>query len=149
MKKDVQYRQITKEVVRYIADDGTEFESEEQCKAYEKTAKHAINMAFKSLNHTECSGGRILDNGAPFAYDGTLYVVHIRDANDLDIINKWVLSINNRSETQCVPVSYIGKTVVLDKYYDDVWFSGTIEEIIERFKDTVESLLSNKTQEEK
>ena len=88
-----------KEIVRkeykdiYIAIDGTEFDSEEECKKYEQTALVVINAAFEKTRF----GNMVRNVGDDFYSWGCeedLFCVHITDEHDLHAVNMWLAEHN-------------------------------------------------------
>ena len=153
MRKNVVYKQITKEVVTYVADDGTIFNSEEECNKYEQTANFAINVAFSKLElqRNEYVGDR--DPFCMFSCEDDVIAVKVKNANDVEIINKWIAS---RYDAKCKPELLIGAetigTIQLFCIYDfdnGVWELGTPEDLKKMFIDGVDKLIDKLILEEK
>ena len=138
----------------YVANDGTEFSTEEECKKYEKTAECAINGMFKKLKVQEtcCIG-----DGEPFGsfgYEDTLYAVKIENTDQLEIVNKWIADNDNysRCEKQLIGADKIGTIQLIDVYDGGVWTVGTPEELKEKYIKAIDKLfdeLIDKTEETK
>lgn len=86
-----------KEIIRkeykdiYIAIDGEEFTSEEECKKYEQTAEAVINAAFEKTKF----GNPVHNVGDQFYSWGCeedLFCVHITDEHDLHDVNMWMMA---------------------------------------------------------
>ena len=129
-------------VTKYIANDGEEFLDEEACKKYEKTAECAINGMFKKLKvqETACIG-----DGEPFGqfgYEDYLYAVKIENADQLEIVNKWIVSNDNYSccEKQLIGADKIGAIQLIDVYDGGVWTVGTPEELKEKYIKAIDKL---------
>ena len=132
MRKNVEYKQVTKEVVTYVACDGTVFNSEEECQKYEKTAECVTNARFKNCVRQEEPVYRLMDSACPFAYDGTFYRVFIRNSDDLAAVNIWIRAAMCRESDEYVRgcllgEGCIGKEIILEEYdgyvynYGDLW----------------------------
>lgn len=141
----IKQTKTVEEIVAYVADDGTRFKTEEECKKYEESAEAAILKSFidtcvcdkrDEYRFSECS---IYEK---FGYGSEEYdycVVNIKNENDLKIANMYAAfrepqeSNNNRLTTDT-----IGKRVLVALGNDD-WnpvfvVLGTLEEEIEKFK---------------
>ena len=145
MRKNVEYKQITKEVVTYVADDGEIFNSEEECNKYEQTAKFAINAAFNKLElqRNEYVGDR--DPFCMFGGEDDIVAVKVKNANDVEIINKWIASCY---DAKCKSELLIGAdaigTIQLFCIYDfgnEIWRIGTPEELKKMFADGIDKLV--------
>lgn len=145
-KKEIQrieYKNI------YIANDGTEFSTAEECKKYEQTAQCAINQAFNKLpiqSTYDPSGS------ASFPYFGcedTLNAVRIRDVNDLEIVNKWICS-KPGFETSCLGAEAIGtiQLIVTYDYDNGVWCLGTPEELKRKYANFVDEICNKLVEKE-
>ena len=72
----------TREVVvrtEYVAEDGTVFRSEEECKKYEESALFAISKELKRLTKDNTSQSEINDN---FSYDDTVEIFDVQTERD-------------------------------------------------------------------
>ena len=147
MRKNVKEIQITKEEITYIANDGTEFKTEDECRKYEDTAECAIRSALSKIVLKECPSYSVVDDATSFAYEGTLRTIAIHDANDIEVVNKWIInSVGEKYGTAiCIGTESIGKTLVFEEYEGWIVNWRTIDEMVERFK---KSLLAHLTNEE-
>ena len=80
----------TREVVvrtEYIAEDGTVFRSEEECKKYEESALFAISKELKRLTNNTISQSEINDN---FSYDDTVEIFNVENEKDLENLKRYL-----------------------------------------------------------
>lgn len=127
----------------YVADDGTEFATEEQCKSYEQTAKFAIECMLKKLNQlTTYNFVNSIDELNTFGYDDTMYAIEIRNTNDVETVNKWVLSHGDCNKDACIGTETIG-TIQLFDCWDDasIWNIGTPDDLKARYAKGVDKLI--------
>ena len=83
---------IEQEIPVYIAEDGTEFETQSGCLAYEAQLKamrkqeeeREIKDAFEKLVLLK----RDADCG--FVYDATVYICKLNSADDYEVVDKWL-----------------------------------------------------------
>lgn len=138
MKTERKEIQKIEYVTTYIANDGTEFKNEEECKKYEATAECVINKMFKGLNLQET----LLEddyNLTMFYGDDSIYAVKIENLNQLEIVNKW---IRMRSDDSCFgyPDDVIGTVQIIRETYDGtLWFLGTPEELKKSLSKVIDS----------
>ena len=96
MKKNVTTITVTKDIIHYEAYDGTIFDSEDECKQYEKTSQCAINGAFNQIPQTDVSGEGFYDAIGSFSYND---IIHYSITNTLirfpDRKQKHILSPNS------------------------------------------------------
>lgn len=134
----------------YVAADGTEFASEEECRKYEDTARCAINAMFEKLEmqKTFCVGDSI-DMLTPFSYDDNMYAVKVRDINDVETINKWIKAAHK--DNAVLGAETIGTIQLLDMYdCSSVWCIGTPDDLKAKYARAVDELvdkLVEKTEE--
>lgn len=140
-KKEIQKIEY---VTTYIANDGTEFKSEEECRKYEETAECAIRGMFKGLKpqHTE----RIGESGGLFTafdYDDDVFAVKVENASQLEILNKWVKMLDPGNYLPCFTDEAIGTIQLIVENYDgNLWFLGTPEEFKKLLNEEVDSLFN-------
>lgn len=148
MEKRVEIIQVPREFVKYIAKDGTEFGSEEECKKYEDTAECAIRAAVECIATKKCGVYTVADSGFPYCYDGIFRAIKIRNVNDVEIVNKWILATNN-SKCNCVSSNDIGRTLIFEEYDNWINACGDIDEMVQNYRRALEKHLGEETQEEK
>lgn len=116
--------------IKYVAIDGEVFSTREECETYERTTIDAIDAQFKKLP-MQISEGFIEDTCFnEFTCDDDMYAVKIENAEQLEIINKWLTAHHN---TDKIGIDKIGTIQLIDFYDDDdVWILGTPTEFKER-----------------
>lgn len=103
-------------IVNWVAADGTEFKSQDECDKYERSAKCAIKVGLNdiALNRTRC------DIFMSSCYDDEMFVVVPKDASDLETINKYPCFVTGH-ETNGATKNDIGKPVLVYAGYCDDW----------------------------
>jgi len=125
----------------YVADDGTEFQSEEECKKYEQTARCVINGMFHKLKIQKTYGVGDCEPFNFFGYEDCVYAVKIENMNQVEIVNKWM-----KSENSChINESYLGADAVgtiqlLSPFEGGVWVIGTPDELKETYNKAIDNL---------
>lgn len=127
----------------YVANDGLEFSSEEECKKYEESAKGAINAMFNSLEHHKVDQA---GDDMPYYWccDDELLAVKIHNETELRIVNQKLSQINNYYG-ELLPASAIG-TVQVIEFYDycnggepySAFCVGTPEEMKKKYCDWID-----------
>ena len=141
------------EIVGYVANDGTQFETKEECKKYETTANAVIKERFKKLVVKEIEGCVLGNYGTAFFNcncdeDWYYALVEIKNSEDLNVAMMYAqISDKEHNFTE----DMIGKKIIVavgegiypkpdGKYksnYNYCYIHGTIEEQIEKFKTTM------------
>ena len=86
--KEIKWTRTIEEVVAYEANDGTRFNSKEECEKYEETAKSVIFNEFKQLMVGEpFSESSIWENFGYGSEEFQLAVIEIKNVDDLHIAN--------------------------------------------------------------
>lgn len=155
--KTITTTKTIEEVVGYEAFDGRVFDSEAECKKYEKTAEAVICKDFyeliiretgKSFNDSKFAECDIWNN---FGYGSEEYdyaIVEIRDERELEIANRFYEIKHGKG----ISSDYIGKKVLVNlgmSYVDyaDVFANPrTREELIEQFTADIDKYF-NRTKE--
>lgn len=158
---------ITKEIIvktEYIAEDGTIFENEEECKKYEKSALFAINKQLKRMgNKNYLSYNDINDD---CSCDEKVEIFDIQTENDLENLRRYLyltLKENGASDSaikECFESEEgkrksfvfenvtIGHEVIVFWNYDNDWFwvynDGSINGYCEFFRNKITKLIAPK-----
>ena len=129
-------------VVGYEAEDGTWFNSEEQCRAYEQTARSVIKTQWQKL------GNVFNEHNIPFSFEDCVRVIDVKDMNT-------VVTVNMYGKECCwwdsvISSDMIGKRVAVVTGYDDCDIYGvyTREELEKKFADVVSKLFDFDTEKE-
>lgn len=128
----------------YVAADGSQFASEEECRKYEETAKCVINKIFKSVPQQKQA---FYQTGLDiYGCDDSLYAIKIRDENDLETVNKWLISEfkPNGEDVATYGVDAIGTIQLfdVDGYESIFWMLGTPDDLKKRLCDSVDALFN-------
>ena len=143
MKKEI--RETVQYNTVYVANDGTEFCTEEACKQYEATHTSAILGAFIETFGVKMHNGipevSLDADDAPVGYisdDEHYFAVRPNTAEELEILNSYLVS----KHTSALGADVLGKVVVLDALgYDDlVYCYGTTDDLKKTFENTIRKL---------
>ncbi len=168
MKELTRTKEVT-EVYGYESDDGTYFKTAEECKKYEETARYAIDKAFFDLcvkqydkedgfgrfMFSECS---IFENFGYGSDEWMLVVLEMKSAEDLKIVDMYRKEHLHGSllddSRYILTKEYIGKKVLVGigqhyEGYDSFYVYGTVDELVEKFKNDVSKYFDPKTETEK
>ena len=152
----------------YIAEDGTVFRSEEECKKYEESALFAISKELKRLTEKDCvSQNDINDN---LSYDDMVEIFDVQTERDLENLRRYLylkMRKNGASEDS-VKECFTSKDGKRDKYvfdgvtaghevmifwnYDKDWFwvynDGSINGYCDFFRENITKLITPKENNE-
>lgn len=126
-------KMVETEVTVYVAYDGTEFNNQTLCRAYENTQhkKEYENLPYMSFN---------VDEIIPDAYSPVNYkVIPVRNKEDIAIINSYLELESSNSEY--VSEDYIGKAIMIAKSDNEVWFCEDF--FIESIEDMKKTIIAN------
>ena len=133
-------KKIQKETKMYydvfVANDGTEFRTEEDCKKYDESAYGVLNAKYKKLViNTDVEEGFFGFGGC----DATIEIVRVKDEKDADTVMQMLFFINPHLKNEgmehiverdnaLVERATKGELLVIDRGYDyeeGFWFVGT------------------------
>lgn len=142
-------REITKEVthteiIGYEADDGTRFLTEEQCRKYEASAKYTCKRAFEAIAGT-CHNGTDYHEVFCIGYEDEMYVVDIKDADILRVINMYLDTLDHACDL--IEPDNIGRRVAIS-IWDHSSYSvlGTRSEMESEFKSYLDRLFGTENE---
>jgi predicted RNA-binding protein Jag len=136
MKKVTKTREQRYDV--YVANDGTEFTTEEQCKKYDESAYGVLSAKYKELIvNTDVESG-FFGFGSD---EATIEIVRVKDEKDADVVMQMLFFINQHLSAIDNKFDYVierckmlleramkGELLVIDRGYDyeeGFWFVGT------------------------
>ena len=151
----------------YIAEDGTVFSNEEECKKYEESALFAISKELKRLTKDNTSQYEINDN---FSCDDAVEIFDVQTEMDLENLRRYLylkMRKNGASEDS-VKECFTSKDGKRDKHvfdgvtaghevmifwnYDEDWFwvynDGSINGYCEFFREKITNLITQKENNE-
>lgn len=135
-------REVTKtEVVGYVADDGTEFCTKEECEKYEQTSKCVIKAAFEWLVVAQNNECNLFEGYGAGSEDWRVVLIRINNAEELKTANMYSQLCHNMNRFN---ESNIGQEIIVgvgDGFDDYCWVYGTKESLAERFKEDIERRL--------
>ena len=157
----------TKEVVvrtEYIAEDGTVFRSEEECKKYEESALFVISKELKRLTKKDCVPQNDINDD--LSYDDMVEIFDIQTERDLENLRRYLylkMSKNGASEDsvkECFTSKdgtrnehvfdsvTAGHEVMIFWSCDEDWFwvynDGSINGYCEFFREKITKLITSK-----
>jgi len=120
----------------FIADDGTEFASEDECRKYEESAIFAVQKIVDKLPKQITENIADCDPFCAFSYDDNMIAYKVRNLDDIEAINQW-LRIKFRcggdkiSDGVFLGTDALGTIQLFCVYdYDNaVWHVGTPEKL--------------------
>lgn len=135
-------KKVIKEV--WVAYDGVEFESEDDCRKYEQDERRGAETAFNRLSAiTSMYSSSDFDEyyAVSTGLEDSLYVFDIYSEHERTVINKFASLVCGEQE-ELVPQQYIGKRVCICVWgYDDgANFYGTAEEMIQRYTNAINKI---------
>ena len=132
--KEITRERTVREVVGYEANDGTPFESKEECLKYEKSALSVVRDRFNKLIVGETYEYGLLEAGCE---DGKWYILNIKNADDVNTVAMYG-SLRGCYGSLATDDD-IGKEIVIATWDDEIWRRGRLDEIIEGIKSSYES----------
>ena len=151
--KEIKRTKTIEEVTGYEAEDGKVFQTEEECKKYEATAKGVIFDRFKQLMigepFSECA---LWEH---FGYGGEefmLAIIDIKNEDDLNAVNMFRKAYGFGDDN--VGTEFIGQKVLVNLgycgSYGDCWlYPRTMLKLMEQFTDDLDKFFNPKEKEEK
>lgn len=142
MIKELKETKTIEEVVGFQASDGTVFSSRDEANKYESTCKCVIMAPYKKLVVNTISEFDFYNQNAgceDFYYD----ILIPKTDKDIDVINKALKFAYSGSKV--LDETYIGKTVLVYRDYDDALTGGcqTLEEVLDGIKSGVVKALES------
>lgn len=136
---------------KYIASDGTEFSVKEECAKYEESLKCVLFTGLKSLIVKTTSECTLFDTGSD---DDCVIAIRMNDAEEKAKLMNYLSheyrhSRNYASEMAEADKRYkIGETyfIYVGWEFDSFCYMGTAEEIVNRIKNTLNSILKDDEQ---
>lgn len=123
-------KMVETEVTVYVAYDGTEFNNETFCKAYESTR---YKKEYEELPHITFNVDQIFPNvDSPVWYKA----IPVRNKEDMAIINGYIELESSNSEY--VSEDYIGKVILMAESDNEIWFCDDYT-----MKDMKEEIVNN------
>ncbi len=150
--------------VEYVAEDGTVFSSEEECKKYEESALFAVNKELKRmgnknyLSHCDINDNCSCDEKVEIFDIQTerdlenlrryLYLVLKKNGANDDEVNECFKSKDGKREEFVFENVTIGHEVMIFWSYDEDWFwvynDGSINGYCEFFREKITKLITKK-----
>ena len=141
-------KEVVKEVIKretiWVASDGTQFTSKEECQKYENTAKCVIRTRYSSLIVKSLREEDLLINGC---YDNIIDVIKLDDSSDINtVLAMCKLYGYDEEETVCKRALKSDSYILINKGYDDdsFWIMGTIDDILQKISDKLSSVVKVK-----
>lgn len=157
----------TREVVvrtEYIAEDGTVFGSEEECKKYEESALFAISKELKRMTEEDYMSQSDINDG--LSYDDTVEIFDVQTDKDLENLGRYLYlkARKNGASEESVKECFTSKDGTRNKHvfdsvtaghevmvfwdYEEQWFwvynDGSINGYCEFFRDKITKLITPK-----
>ena len=130
----------TEEITGYKAIDGAWFKTEDQCRAYEESAKIVAHKMVEPyiVGKTNCY--ELFEGNGSEEED--IDIVYIKDADVLRNVNQW--RILCEKSVEIFEEDCIGKTVLIGWDYDRClsWSFGTIDDLLDKIRKNYEGSLN-------
>lgn len=129
-------RVVVEEKITWVATDGTEFSTQEECSKYEQTAECVLKSAYEKCVIAKATEYDLWDTGSEE------YKVHFivpQNERDVEMLNRYQLFLDkSRKDKELQFTSdMIGQTVIIWWSYDMDYFyvEGTIDGYIKKRKE--------------
>ena len=147
--KELKRTETIEKVIGYEADDGTQFDSKEECEKYENSAFFVVFTRFKKLVVKEIIECDLFGNQGYGSEEYIYYLIDIKNKNDVDIYNQFLLFTDKSCAT--IDDAYIGKRILVGTGYEyDKWehrhlyIKGTIDDLKKQFAEDMEKVFADK-----
>lgn len=146
--KELKRTETIEKVIGYEANDGTYFDSKEECEKYEKSAFAVVYERFRKLVVKELYEHEIFENQGYGSEEYVYYLIDIKDDNDVNTYNHFAQFTEGK---RIIDNSYIGKRILVGtgNHYDDwsyryLYIKGTIDDLKKQFAEDMEYVFSDK-----
>lgn len=146
--KELKRTETIEKVIGYEADDGTYFDSKEECEKYEKSAFAVVYMRFRKLVVKELRECEVFENQGYGSEEYVYFLIDIKDDNDVNIYNHFAQFTEGK---QTIDNSYIGKRILVgagnmyDNWaYKGLYVKGTIDDLKKQFAQDMEEVFADK-----
>lgn len=146
--KELKRTETIEKIIGYEANDGTRFDSKEECKKYEKSALGVVYERFKKLIVKEIYESSVFTNQGYGSEEYVYYLIDIKDENDVDTYNHFAQFTEGK---QTIDNSYIGKRFLVgagfcfdDWKYRTLYIKGTIDDLKKQFAEDMEKVFADK-----
>lgn len=130
--KKIEYKDV------FIANDGTEFSSEDECRKYEGTCKCAINAMFEEIPQQKTYMDYV-DKFQMFGSEDIMHAIKIRSLEDVEVVNKWIKSQD--ASNSGIGTDTIGTIQLVNQYDTCTYCFGTPEDLKKVYADAIDSLV--------
>ena len=119
MKKN-EIKRTIEEVVRveYVAEDGTVFRNEEECRKYEESALFAVSKKLKKLNNKWASQYDLIEQGCE---EDELEIFDVQTDEDLDNLRRYLYlkALSNGASEKSIEGAFTSKDGIRANYVFD------------------------------
>ena len=129
------------EINGYIADDGTWFKREEDCKEYEASAKMVVYNMVKEKMIGKTSIYGLLGEGDE---DCDVEIFSVDSVNTLELLNRYVYLYTYDKKENLITTDMIGHKIIICWSYDKdyCWCKGSIEDVLNDIKANYEKAIN-------
>lgn len=130
-------KMVEEKITKFVAIDGTVFDSEDKCKEWEGKLECTINAAWNNIPKSDISFEELFPSGCS---DDYFVMVVPRDMDDIKIINMYCYL----SGDECLTQRDIGKSILFTHYDSDYYrYKGSYKTIIEDITKGFDTLSDN------
>ena len=149
--KELKRTETIEKVIGYEANDGTRFDSKEECKKYEKSAFAVVYERFRKLVVKELWENDVFENQGYGNEEYVYYLIDIKDDNDVNTYNHFAQFTDGKKS---IDNSYIGKRILVGAGfgYDDwsyryLYIKGTIDDLKKQFAEDMEKVFADEKED--
>lgn len=126
---------VEKSITVYVADDGQEFTNEQDCKNWEQSYAHTLEIGWNTLRKLEISG---IDIGIINAWDDReCYIILPRSFEDITLINAYIEHFTGCPGT--LTQNHINQFMLIDFGYDRCYCAASpLDEHVARIQKSAE-----------
>lgn len=130
----------TEEITGYKAIDGAWFKTEDQCRAYEESAKIVAYKMIKPYIVGETNAYNIYEGEG--SEEDHIDIIFIKDAEVLRLLNQY--RILCARDVSIIGEDEIGKTIMIGWDYEGTWSwnMGTIDDLLDKIRKNYEGSLN-------
>lgn len=146
--KELKRTETIEKIIGYEANDGTHFNSKEECEKYEKTAFAVVHERFRKLVVKEMSEYTMFMDYAVGSDEYIYALIDIKTENDMNTYNHFVQFTN---DSKIIDETYIGKRILVSLDYESedwerrhIGIVGTMEDFKKGLEKIAEETFSVK-----
>ena len=145
--KELKRTETIEKVIGYEANDGTHFDSKEECEMYEKSAFAVVYERFRKLVVKVLPECDVFENYGSGSEEYAYYIIDIKNESDINVYNHFMQFMR---DSKIIDETFVGKRILVGTgmCYDS-WnyrtFSivGTCDDLVNKFKADMEKVFAD------